>query len=179
MASPPKNENGPEADSDWQAGVEPLAEPRRVVLERPRPAPVPRETWRDERAALAESLGPISPDDALESGAELAFVRPGYSPNMLRRLRRGHWVVEAGLDLHGMNRSEAAAAVGEFLRGCRARRLGCVRIVHGKGLGSRNREPVLKGKLYHWLKMREEVLAFAQAPAAQGGAGAVLVLLKS
>ena len=89
------------------------------------------------------------------------------------------WVVEDNLDLHGLNRSEAAAAVREFLRGCRARRLGCVRIVHGKGLGSRNREPVLKGKVYHWLKQREEVLAFAQAPAAHGGAGAVLVLLKS
>jgi DNA-nicking Smr family endonuclease len=69
--------------------------------------------------------------------------------------------------------------VREFLRQCRARRLGCVRIVHGKGLRSRNREPVLKRKVYHWLRMREEVLAFAQAPATEGGAGAVLVLLKT
>jgi len=166
-------------DEDWQAGVEPLAEPRRVNLERPRPAPLPRETWRDERAALAESLGPISPDDALESGEELAFIRKGYSRNFLRKLRRGHWVVEASLDLHGMNRAEAAGAVREFLRSSRARRLGCVRIVHGKGLGSRNREPVLKGKVYHWLKMRDEVLAFSQAPAAHGGAGALLILLKN
>jgi len=166
-------------EPDFREGVEPLPEPRRLARDRRRPAPLPRETWRDERAALAESLGPISPDDAVESGAELAFVRSGYSPAMLRKLRRGHWVVEDNLDLHGLNRSEAAAAVREFLRGCRARHLGCVRIVHGKGLGSRNREPVLKGKVYHWLKQREEVLAFAQAPAAHGGAGAVLVLLKS
>jgi DNA-nicking Smr family endonuclease len=179
MASPPKNENGAEADSDWQAGVEPLAEPRRVVLERPRPAPVPRETWRDERAALAESLGPASLDDLIESGEELAFVRNGHSPHLLRKLRRGHWVVEASLDLHGMNRIEAATAVTEFLRRCRARHFGCVRIVHGKGRGSLNREPVLKGLLRKWLQQREEVLAFAQAPAAHGGAGAVLVLLKS
>jgi DNA-nicking Smr family endonuclease len=169
----------PPKDEDWQAGVEPLPEPRRRALERPRPAPVPRETWRDERAALAESLGPISLDDAIESGEELAFVRNGHSPGVLRKLRRGHWVVEASLDLHGMNRSEAATAVREFLRDCRTRRLGCVRIVHGKGLGSRNREPVLKRKVYHWLKMRDEVLAFSQAPAAHGGSGAVLVLLKS
>jgi DNA-nicking Smr family endonuclease len=167
------------AEEDFRDGVEPLPAPRRVARPRPRPAPLPRETWRDERAALAESLGPISPDDALESGAELAFLRPGLAPQLLRRLRRGHWVVEASLDLHGMNRSEAAAAVREFLRACRARRLGCVRIVHGKGLGSRNREPVLKAKVYHWLKLRDEVLAFSQAPAAHGGAGAVLVLLKS
>jgi DNA-nicking Smr family endonuclease len=166
-------------ENDWQKGVAPLAQPKRVARERPRPAPLPRESWRDERAALAESLGPISPDDALESGEELAFVRPGFSFQLLRRLRRGHWVVEASLDLHGMNRSEAHAAVGEFLRDCRARRVGCVRIVHGKGLGSRNREPVLKRKVYHWLKLRDEVLAFAQAPSAHGGAGAVLILLKT
>ena len=166
-------------DDDWQSGVEPLAEPRRVALERPRPAPLPRETWRDERAALAESLGPISPDDAMESGEEIVFRRPGFSSQMLRRLRKGHWVVEESLDLHGMNRSQAAAAVRDFLRDCRMRRLGCVRIVHGKGLGSRNREPVLKRKVYHWLKLRDEVLAFSQAPAQHGGAGAVLVLLKN
>ena len=159
--------------------VEPLQAPRRVFHSRPRPAPLPRETWRDERAALSESLGPISPDDAMESGEELAFLRRGYSSSLLRKLRRGHWVVEDDLDLHGMNRVEAALAVREFLRGARARRLGCVRIVHGKGLGSRNREPVLKGKVYHWLKQRDEVLAFAQAPAPHGGSGAVLVLLKT
>jgi len=153
-------------DEDFRKGVEPLAEPRRVPLERPRPAPVPRET-------------PVSLDHAIESGEEPAFLRNGYSPGVVRKLRRGHWVVEESLDLHGMNRSEAAAAVREFLRSCRARRLGCVRIVHGKGLGSRNREPVLKGKVYQWLKMREEVLAFSQAPAAHGGTGAVLVLLKT
>ena len=169
----------PGDEDDFRKGVEPLAPPRRVAPARRRPAPLPRETWRDERAALAESLGPISPDDAIESGEELAFIREGLSRNILRKLRRGHWVVEASLDLHGMNRAEAAGAVREFLRGCRSRRLGCVRIVHGKGLGSRNREPVLKAKVHHWLKTRDEVLAFAQAPAAHGGAGAVLVLLKT
>jgi DNA-nicking Smr family endonuclease len=153
-------------EDDWQSGVQPLAQPRRITRERP-------------RAALAESLGPTSPEEALESDEELAFLRPGLSAQILRRLRRGHWVVEDSLDLHGLNRSEAAAAVREFLRDCRGRRLGCVRIVHGKGLGSRNREPVLKGKVYHWLRLRDEVIAFAQAPAAHGGAGAVLVLLKT
>jgi DNA-nicking Smr family endonuclease len=160
------------------ADVEPLAEPRRVVPARPRPAPVPRERLRDERAALAESLGPASLDDLIESGEELAFVREGHSREMLRKLRQGHWVVEASLDLHGMNRIEAARAVTEFLRRCRARQLGCVRIVHGKGLGSLNREPVLKGKLRKWLTLREDVLAFSQAPAMHGGSGAVLVLLR-
>jgi DNA-nicking Smr family endonuclease len=88
-------------------------------------------------------------------------------------------VVQDELDLHGMNRVEAAHCVAEFLRRCVMRRLRCVRIVHGKGHGSRNREPVLKGKLRRWLMMRDEVLAFCQAPAAHGGGGAVLVLLKA
>src|SRR6267143_1337989 len=135
---------------------------------------------RDERAVLAESLaGPVSLDDAIDSGEELSFLREGLSRQVLRKLRRGHWVVEDSLDLHGMNRLEAALGVTGFLRRCMARRIRCVRIVNGKGLGSPHREPVLKGKLRKWLSLRDEVLAFCQAPAAQGGAGAVLVLLRN
>jgi len=170
-------------DDDFRratADVEPLAAPRRVELPRARPAPIPKQMLRDERAALAESLSaPLSVEDALESGEELVFLREGLSRQLLRKLRRGHWVVEDQLDLHGMNRLEAGVSVAAFLRSCMRRRLRCVRIVHGKGLGSRNREPVLKGKLRKWLAVRDEVLAFCQAPAAHGGAGAVLVLLKA
>jgi DNA-nicking Smr family endonuclease len=175
MRTPPKDEEFRKA----LAGVEPLAEPRRKPLARPRPAPLPRQTWHDERAALAESLdGLLSVDDALDSGEELVFARDGVGRDVLRKLRRGHWVIEDELDLHGMNRLQAAVAVAEFLRRCRRRHMGCVRIVHGKGLGSHNREPVLKALLRKWL-LREEVLAYCQAPAAEGGSGAVLVLLKS
>ena len=109
----------------------------------------------------------------MESGEELLFLRPGVSRQTLRRMRRGRWVVEANLDLHGLTRSEAAAAVAEFLHRCTAQRMRCVRIVHGKGLG------VLKAKLRRWLPMKDEVLAFTQAPAAQGGSGALLVLLRA
>jgi DNA-nicking Smr family endonuclease len=175
MRSPPEDEEFRRATRD----VEPLPAPRRVKLSRTPAAPVPEQTRRDERAALEESLlGPRSIDDAIESGEELVFLREGLSRQLLRKLRRGHWVVQANLDLHGMNRVQAAASVAEFLRHCRARRLRCVRIVHGKGRGSRNREPVLKGKLRKWLAVRDEVLAFCQAPASDGGAGAVLALLK-
>lgn len=176
MRSPPDDKEFRRA----LAGVEPLPEPRRIALRRSQPAPVPRQTHRDERAALAESLsGPFSLDDAIESGDELVFLREGMSRQVLRKLRRGHWVVQDGLDLHGMNRLEAALSVTEFMRRCVTRRLRCVRIVHGKGLGSRNREPVLKGKLRKWLTLRDEVLAFCQAPGVHGGSGAVLVLLKT
>jgi DNA-nicking Smr family endonuclease len=162
------------------AGVQPLREPRRLHLRPAQPAPFPRQTHLDEQAALDESLhAPFSPDDALETGEELVFLREGLSRQVLRKLRRGHWVIQDGLDLHGMNRVEAARCASEFLRRCTVRHLRCVRIVHGKGNGSRNREPVLKGKLRKWLMLRDDVLAFCQAPAAHGGGGAVLVLLKS
>ena len=118
-------------------------------------------------------------DDALDSGEELVYLRDGMSRQVLRRLRRGHWVIQDGLDLHGLNRNQAAAAVASFLRQCAARGLRCVRIVHGKGLGSHNREPVLKLKLRKWLPLRQEVLAYCQAPATEGGSGALLVLLSS
>ena len=164
---------------DAVADVEPLAEPRRRAAPRRAAAPIPLQTRRDERAALAESLaGPVSLDDALESGEELSFLREGYPRDTLRRWRRGHGTVEASLDLHGMNRAEAEVAVREFLRRCAQRGQRCVRIVHGRGLGSPNREPVLKGKLRKWLPLREEVLGFCQAPRAHGGSGAALVLLK-
>src|ERR1700752_2849394 len=170
-------------DEDFRkavAGVAPLAESRRVGLRPDPPPPLPRQSERDERAALAESLaGPVSLDDAIDSGEELSFLRAGLPRQVLRKLRRGHWVVEDSLDLHGMNRVEAGLSVAGFLRRCQARRNRCVRIVHGKGLGSPRREPVLKGKLRKWLSVRDEVLAFCQAPGAQGGAGAVLVLLRN
>ena len=159
--------------------VVPLPEGKRVELPRRRPRPVPQQTRRDEQAALAESLSaPVSVDDALDSGEELAFVRDGLGRDVLRKLRRGHWVVQGELDLHGMNRHHALFHTDLFLKESVKRHRRCVRIVHGKGLGSKNREPVLKGKVRVWLAQREEVLAFCQAPAAQGGSGAMLVLLR-
>jgi DNA-nicking Smr family endonuclease len=170
----------PEDEDEFRravAGAQPLAAPRKVVHQR-RPAPVPRQRMKDERAVLDESLGPLSIDDALDSGTELTYLATGLQRDVLRKLRRGFWVVEDELDLHGMNRHSAAVAVPDFLKAAKKRHARCVRIVHGKGLGSPRREPVLKGLLRKWL-LREEVLAFSQAPAAQGGSGAVLVLLKS
>ncbi len=178
MGSPPSDKN---EDDDFRRAVadaKPLGRQKRSHLPRRRAAPIPNQRLKDERAALAESLGPLSIDDALDTGEALAYLSEGLGPDVLRKLRRGHWVVEDELDLHGMNRHTAAMSLTDFLRDCRHRRLGCVRIVHGKGLGSRQREPVLKGLLRKWL-VRQDVLAFSQAPAAQGGSGAVLLLLKN
>jgi DNA-nicking Smr family endonuclease len=157
----------------------PLRAPPRHV---PTPAPGPAvavQSLLDDHAALRESRDALlDPDSALETGEEAAFLRDGLSRQVLRKLRRGHWVVQAELDLHGMTRPEAREAVAAFVREAVRRARRCVRIVHGKGLGSKNREPVLKGKVRVWLAQREEVLAFCQAPAPQGGSGAVLVLLR-
>src|SRR5262249_7011053 len=112
-------------------------------------------------------------DDVLDTGEALEYLREGISRDTLRKLRRGHWSIQDGVDLHGMTRDQAAVVVVDFLDQCLARGLRCVRIVHGKGLG------ILKAKLGKGLPRREEVLAFCQAPANEGGGGALLVLLKA
>ena len=156
------------------SGVRPLETRRRALTPRPAPPPLPVQTQRERDEVLRESLeGPMSPDEGLEHGEALEFLREGMSRHVLRQLRRGHWVVQAGIDLHGMIRTEASAHVAEFLRASVGRGLRCVRIVHGKGLG------ILKAKLRKWLPQRDEVLAFCQAPQSEGGGGALLVLLKA
>lgn len=151
----------------------------RIPPPRPSVRPIPRQTEQDERQALADTLSDHIPWEEAETGEELVFMRPGIARDVIRKLRRGHWVVQEQLDLHGLRRDEARTYLAEFLNACKKRGVRCIRIVHGKGLGSPNREPVLKQKVKHWLMQREEVLAFAQARPADGGGGAVVVLLKS
>jgi DNA-nicking Smr family endonuclease len=98
---------------------------------------------------------------------------------VVRKLRRGVWVIQAQIDLHGLRRDEARERLGAFLREAVAEGARCVRVVHGKGLGSPGREPVLKGKVRAWLVQKNEVLAFAQARPSDGGHGALVVLLRS
>jgi DNA-nicking Smr family endonuclease len=96
----------------------------------------------------------------------------------VRKLRKGRWAIQDEFDLHGMRRDEARQALADFLREVTRRGLRCVRIIHGKGLGSVNKEPVLKGMVHKWLVQKDEVVAFCQAKAADGGSGALVVLLK-
>jgi len=159
------------------AGTKPLV-PDKVHHEPPPPLAVPAQRMRDEAAALIESLSPAPLDLSLEGGDEPNFLRPGLARTVLRDLRRGRWVVQEHLDLHGATRDEARLLLGEFLGESLRRGLRCVRVVHGKGLGSPGREPVLKGLVKHWLMHRTDVLAYCQARAAEGGSGALVVLLK-
>ena len=97
---------------------------------------------------------------------------------MLRKLRRGDWVIQDELDLHGCRTDEARELLARFLRDAVKRGVRCVRVIHGKGLGSKDKQPVLRGKARVWLAQRDEVIAFCQARPAEGGGGALVVLLK-
>ncbi len=158
----------------------PIASQGRIEPSPVLPAAIPKSLLRDEQQVLTDSLSDhIAWDDGVESGEELVFLRAGLRRDTLRKMRRGHWVLQAELDLHGMISTEARLAVAGFLAHCRKHDLRCVRIIHGKGLGSRNREGILRAKVKTWLMQRDEVLAFCQARAVDGGSGAVIVLLKS
>ncbi len=142
--------------------------------------PIPHQSLQDDQQVLVDSLSDHIPwSEAMETGEELSFLRPGLSRQTLRRLRGGHWVIQAELDLHGHTSDEARLRLAEFLNQCKKRGMRCVRVIHGKGLRSKNKEPVLKVKVKNWLMQREEVLAFCQARPADGGGGAALVLLKA
>lgn len=162
------------------ADVIPLSRGARVQHDRPLPRPVPTQRLLDNRIVLKESPDGGPPWDAFtQTGDELAYARNGIGAQVLRKLRRGHWGTQEELDLHGLTVAEARELLAEFLGMCVCRGLRCVRVIHGKGLGSRNREPVLKQKVAHWLMQQEEILAFCQARDADGGSGAMMVLLKA
>jgi DNA-nicking Smr family endonuclease len=158
----------------------PLQSSSRTRLKANSPPPIPVQSLLDVHDALAESLsGPLSLDQSVETGEELFFLREGLGRDVLRKLRRGHWVVQDLVDLHGLNREQARSLLAEFLGACLKQGPRCVRVIHGKGLRSPKREPVLKGKVQQWLAQRDEVLAFCQAPPNEGGSGALLVLLRA
>ena len=158
--------------------VEPLPDRGRVQTARAAPEPVARQRALDEAAVLRDALSDgFDASSLLDTDDALSFARPGMGPDVVRKLREGRWSVQRELDLHGLRSDEARAALSAFVREAHRSGLRCVRVVHGKGLGSPGREPVLKHKVHSWLIQKNQVLAFVQARPAQGGAGALLVLL--
>lgn len=153
---------------------------RGVVAQRmlPPPAPEPRQRIADERAALLETWSDeIDVETLLDTDEGLSFRRRHLGPEVLKRLRRGEWAIQAEVDLHGLTRDSARVQLGAFLRSSRRKGVRCVRVVHGKGHGSPGRVPVLKTKVRAWLVQSQAVLAFVQARASDGGHGALVVLL--
>jgi DNA-nicking Smr family endonuclease len=141
--------------------------------------PHPRQRELDDQRVLAQSVSDeIDVESLLDTDEALSYRRPGVGPDVLRRLRRGEWVLQSELDLHGHRVDEAREELAAFLKEALKRGLRCVRVVHGKGLGSKDRQPVLKSKVRAWLLQRDEVIAFCQARAAEGGSGALVVLLR-
>ncbi len=165
------------------ADVTRLPPRNRVASTRERPTPVARFRIEDERAALEMSKFGAEPaphtwDIGQELEGEQTFVRRGLGSDVLGKLRRGHWVVQSVIDLHGMTAAQAHDALADFLLDARSRGLRCVRVIHGKGLTSPNREPVLRGKVRRWLARWGDVLAYCEATRHAGGSGAVVVLLR-
>jgi DNA-nicking Smr family endonuclease len=159
--------------------VTPLAPTGQADLRRPRPLPEPRQRQRDEAQVLRSSLSDeFDPLSLMETDDQLAYRRAGVGPEVLKKLRLGTWTVQGQIDLHGLRRDAAREVLSEFLADAAKHGWRCVRVVHGKGLGSPGREPVLKGKVLSWLAQRREVLAYTQARGPDGGAGALIVLLQ-
>lgn len=161
------------------ADVVPLAPTGRADPKRPPPPAEPRQRVLDERAALDASLSDeIGLEQYLETDEALSYRRHGIGPDVVRRLRRGEWTVKGQIDLHRLRTDEAREALTAFLNRALRDEWRCVRVIHGKGLGSAGREPVLKAKVPRWLVQRQEVLAFCQARPNDGGGGALIVLLR-
>lgn len=159
--------------------VTPLRSPRRVVHPPAVVPPEPRQRWLDEDAVMREALSDeFDVETLLHTDEQLSYRRPGLGPDVTRKLREGHWSIQQQIDLHGLRTDQARDALGQFVRDAHHLGLRCVRVVHGKGLGSPGRTPVLKGRVQRWLVQKSEVLAFVQARPADGGAGALVVLLK-
>lgn len=165
------------------ADVQRLPPRNRAKIRPAAPAPIPRQRIADERdALLASKYGAEPAPHSWEIGQEhehgQTFVRTGLRSDVLSKLRRGHWALQGELDLHGMNSEQAHDTLADFLLDARARGARCVRVIHGKGLTSPGKEPVLKGKVRRWLAHWDEVLAYCEAPRHAGGGGAVLILLR-
>ena len=159
--------------------VIPLPQRNRESFPTVAPVPRPLQLQLDEQRVLQESMSDeFDVTTLLDVDDQLSFRQPGIGLDVTRKLRAGHWSIQRQLDLHGLRSDEAREALGQFIRLAHRTGLRCVRVVHGKGLGSPGKTPVLKSKVQRWLVQKKEVLAFVQARPAEGGAGALVVLLQ-
>ena len=160
--------------------VKPMLQ-KEVLRPAPPAAPLtPRQQEVEDQAVLRESLSDLfEVDTYMEEDPALSFTRNGVGSDVVRKLRKGHWPVQAELDLHGLRRDDARDQIGEFLRQAVQRNYRCVSVIHGKGLGSRGQEPVLKSMVHSWLVQKDDVIAFCAARPSGGGDGALVVLLKA
>ncbi|MDE3208383.1 MAG: Smr/MutS family protein [Pseudomonadota bacterium] len=176
--SPPLDDSAIKLFRSAISGTRRLKDPGRSHIQSTPPLPVPKHFLADERQAIIDSLSDYLPASEIEKDEDLPYARPGVPNQILRKMRNGQLVVETELDLHGLTSDEARKQLVHFLDRCKLREIRLIRIIHGKGLGSPNREPVLKQRVRAWLMQRDEVLAYCRARPADGGGGALIVLLK-
>ena len=158
--------------------VQPLPSPNKAHLPTPPRAPVATQREKDEAQVIHDSLSDeFDVSTLLDTDDALSFRRPSVGPEVTRKLRKGDWAIQREIDLHGFRSDEARLALTTFIRDAHKHGLRCVRVVHGKGLGSPGKTPVLKSKVHSWLVQKNQVMAFVQAKPAEGGAGALVVLL--
>lgn len=162
------------------ADTKPLPASNRANLGGSLPPPRPLQHLADTHTKLHENPhAKINLQDRLEGGDEPNYLRTGLALSVLRDLRRGRWVVQDEIDLHGLNRDEARLALSEFIAATLHSGKRCVRVVHGKGLSSPQRTSILRQLVRGWLMQRIEVLAYCQAKPQDGGEGALITLLRS
>lgn len=158
--------------------VKPLPDKRIAIIKKPKPLPTVMQYQQDEKVVMIEAISDeFDVGTLLDVDDLLSFRRPGIGPDVTRKLRRGDWSIQRQLDLHGLRRDEARERLSFFIREAHKHGIRCVRVVHGKGLGSPGKAPVLKSRVHSWLVQKIEVLAFVQAKPADGGGGALVVLL--
>lgn len=163
------------------SGVSPIKRKDTVdtYSQRKKPKPVAKQLIQDEKKVLIDALSDnFESIDYFLARDELFYLKKGHSPDIVRKLRNGTWVVQESIDLHGLTSEEAKIALVDFISLCKQKTIRCIRIIHGKGYNSKNKEPVLKNKVKKWLIQKEEVICFIQAPNHDGGSGVLITLLE-
>ena len=173
----------PVAAEDRALFLDAIGEVRRIETDRPdarapAPAPEPIQSRRDDAMVIEELLRPLPSSLDPDAAEPLRYLKNGIAPRILLKLGRGQYSVRDEIDLHQMTATVAKDAIARFLAECKARGHLCVKIIHGKGMRSKNDGPVLKALTDRLLRQRGDVLAFRSARWNDGGSGAVIVLLK-
>ena len=156
------------------------AAPLKVELRADLTPKPPRPTVRQRPAVQRIAAhATIQLADRLEDRDEPTYLHPGVSMQVLRDLRRGRWAIQREIDLHGYTRDTAREALGQFLSRSLQQGFRCVRVVTGQGLRSAGQMAVLRVLTRNWLAQCTEVLAYCDAKPKDGGAGALIVLLRN